>query len=269
MTETRDLPQDKADGDNIMNFDEQFAAPAPPEMTAPGMVHPTETLIGRLTADEAKPTEILNEFLSGLDLLPYLEAEPSELKRWLGHPTLIGKIRAGIWQTEPLKGRKTGPLVFPDPARHYDIHFELQIQLWKHQMALYLHHETNAYFSEEKLRMWAPAESVAQYYQRREEFIREFTALEPVPGFKISPGTVQIGKAVYDFDGKTPEEVAAWLAPVIDEVACNVNLALYKVEIRRKLAAASSSLFADSATSVNGTDIPATTDSAPTGNTQA
>jgi hypothetical protein len=86
---------------------------------------------------------------------------------------------------------------------------------------------------------------VAQYYQRRDEFIREFTALEPVPGFKISPGTVQVGKAVYDFDGKTPEEVAAWLAPVIDEVACNVNLALFKVDVSRRLAVAPNLLIAE------------------------
>jgi hypothetical protein len=211
-----------------MKFDEQFPLPPPPELTAPGIVQPTETLIGRLTAEGAEPSEILDQLLSGLDLLPYLEAEPSELKRWLGHPTLIGKVRASIWQTEPLKGPKTGPLSFPNPSRHFDVHFELQIQLWKRRMALYLHYETHPYFSEDKLRMWAPQESVEQYHQRREEFIREFTALESVPGFKISPGTVQIGKAVYDFDGKTAEEVSAWLQPVIDEVACNVNLALYK-----------------------------------------
>ena len=251
-----------------MNFDEQFAASEPPEMTAPGIVQPTETLIGRLTAEGAEPSEILDQFLSGLDLLPYLEAEPSELKRWLGHPTLIGKVRAGIWQTEPLTGPKTGPLSFPNPARHFDVHFELQVQLWKRRMSLFLHFETNPYFSEDKLRMWAPQESVAQYYKFRDEFIREFTALEPVPGFKISPGTVQVGKAVYDFDGKTTEEVSAWLQPVIDEVACNVNLALFKVELRRKLAAASDSMFADSATSVNGTNVPAATTSAPIDTTQ-
>src|ERR1035441_5783599 len=94
--------------------------------------------------------------------------------------------------------------------------------------------------------MWAPQESVAQYYKFRDECIREFTALEPVPSFKISPGTVQIGKAVYDFDGKTPEDVAAWLAPVIDDVACNVNLALYKADLRRRLAVAPNLLVNES-----------------------
>jgi catabolite regulation protein CreA len=104
-------------------------------------------------------------------------------------------------------------------------------------MALFLHFETNPYYSEDKLRSRAASASVAQYYQRREELIREFTALEAVPGFKISPGNVQVGKAVYDFTGKTVEEVTAWLQPVIDEVACNVNLALYKVDQKRRLAA--------------------------------
>jgi hypothetical protein len=251
-----------------MKFDEQFPLPPPPEMTAPGIVQPAETLIGRLTAEGAEPSEMLDQFLSGLDVLPYLETEPSELKRWLGHPTLIGKIRAGIWQTEPLKSTKTGPLVFPNPARHYDVHFELQVQLSKSRMALFLHYETNPYFSEDKLRSRSASTSVAQHYQRREEFIRELSAMDAVPGFKISPGSVQIGKAVYDFAGKTAEEVAAWLQPVIDEVACNVNLALYKVELRRKLAAASNSLFAGIATSVNGTNVPAGTASAVTDATQ-
>ena len=251
-----------------MNFDEQFAASAPPETTAPGIVQPTETLIGRLTADGAKPTEILDQFLSGLDLLPYLEAEPSELKRWLGHPTLIGKIRAGIWQTEPLKGPKTGPLIFPNPMRHFDVHFEIQIQLWNRRMSLFLHYETNPYFSEDKLRMWAPQESVAQYYKFRDECIREFTALEPVHSFKISPGTVQIGKAVYDFDGKTPEDVAAWLAPVIDDVACNVNLALYKADLRRRLAVAPNLLVNESVPPGIVTDDSVTSSEAITETTQ-
>ena len=251
-----------------MNFDEQFAASEPPEMTAPGIVQPTETLIGRLTAEGAEPSEILDQFLSGLDLLPYLEAEPSELKRWLGHPTLIGKVRAGIWQTEPLTGPKTGPLSFPNPARHFDVHFELQVQLWKRRMSLFLHFETNPYFSEDKLRMWAPQESVAQYYKFRDEFIREFTALEPVPGFKISPGTVQVGKAVYDFDGKTTEEVSAWLQPVIDEVACNVNLALFKVGLRRRIIAEASAPVDSYSAPTQGRDVPAITASVVTDTTQ-
>jgi hypothetical protein len=203
-----------------------------------------DTLISRLTADGADAKAVLDKFLSGLDLLPYLEAEPSDLKRWLGHPTLIGKLRAGIWQTEPLKGSKTGPIFFPNPARHFDVHFELQVQLWKRRMSLFLHYETNPYHSEDKLRSRAASASVAQYYQRRDEFIREFTVLGEVPGFQISPGTVQIGKAVYDFDGKTVEQVAAWLQPVIDEVGCHVNEALHKVDQKRRLAA----------DAVNGTD---------------
>jgi hypothetical protein len=251
-----------------MKFDEQFAASAPPELTAPNAAHPHAPLISCLTVASTQAKANLDDLVGGLGLLPYLEPEPSILMTWPGHPTTICKIRAGIWQTDPLKGTKDGPLVFPDPARHYDIHFELQVQQWKARMALFLHYETNPYYSEDKLRSRAASASVAQYYQRREELIRELSAMDEVPGFKISPGTVQVGKAVYDFTGKTVEEVAAWLQPVIDEVACNVNLALYKVELRRKLAAASNSLFAGIATSVNGTNVPAGTASAVTDATQ-
>ena len=251
-----------------MKFDEQFPLPPPPEMTAPGIVQPAETLIGRLTAEGAEPSEMLDQFLSGLDVLPYLETEPSELKRWLGHPTLIGKIRAGIWQTEPLKSTKTGPLVFPNPARHYDVHFELQVQLSKSRMSLFLHYETNPYFSEDKLRSRSASTSVAQHYQRREEFIRELSAMDAVPGFKISPGSVQICKAVYDFAGKTAEEVTAWLRPVVDDVACNVNLALYKVDLRRSIAANVPFLADTYIAAVDGADVPATTASALTDTTQ-
>lgn len=172
---------------------------------------------------------------------------------------MIGKVRAGIWQTDPLKGPKDGPLVFPDPGRHFDIHFELQVQQWKARIALFLHYETNPYFSEDKLRSRAVSASVAQYYQRRQEFIREFSALEGVPGFKISPGIVQIGKAVYDFTGKTVKEVTAWLQPVIDEVGCRVNEALHKVDQKRRLAAGA----------VHGTDVPASTDVVVADNTLA
>jgi|ERR1035441_3159128 hypothetical protein len=246
-----------------MPFKEEPAAGSPPEQQ-----DPPETLLASLTIGGAQAKANLDKVVAGLGLLPYLEPEPSILMNWPGHPTTICKIRAGIWQTDPLKGTKDGPLVFPDPARHYDIHFELQVQQWKARMALFLHYETNPYYSEDKLRSRAASASVAQYYQRREELIRELSAMDEVPGFKISPGTVQVGKAVYDFTGKTVEEVAAWLQPVIDEVACNVNLALYKVELRRKLAAASNSLFAGIATSVNGTNVPAGTASAVTDATQ-
>lgn len=86
-------------------------------------------------------------------------------------------------------------------------------------MALYLHYETNPYYSEVKLRSRAEQAAVELYYRRRNEFIEELPALGEVPGFKISPGTVQVGKAEYNFTGKTVREGSAWLQPVIDETS--------------------------------------------------
>src|SRR4051794_8067802 len=79
----------------------------------------------------------LDAFVARLDLLPYLEADPAKHFNWPGHPTTVLKIRAGLWRTAPLKGGESGPLVFLDPAEHYDIHFELQVFQWKKRMALY------------------------------------------------------------------------------------------------------------------------------------
>jgi hypothetical protein len=85
-------------------------------------------LIRCLTVASTQARANLDELAGGLGLLPYLEAEPSVHMNWPGHPTTICKIRAGIWQTEPLTATKDGLLVFPDPERHFDIHFELQVQ---------------------------------------------------------------------------------------------------------------------------------------------
>jgi hypothetical protein len=181
----------------------------------------------------------MDAFVAGLDLLPYLEAEPAKHFNWPGHPTTILKIRAGGWRTSPLKGGESGPLVVPDPAEHYDIHFEVQVFQWKKRIALYLHYETRPYYSQAKLKARIDTGSLAQYYQRREEFLRELIALGQVAGFPLSSGIVQIGKAEYDFSGRLQHEVADWVQPVIDEVACRVNEALFNVDRRRRLATTS------------------------------
>ena len=199
----------------------------------------SDLLVPQLVGDATKAKAKLNAFVAQLDLLPYLEAEPSQHFNWPGHPTLICKIRAGIWQTERLRETKDGRLTFPDPSQHFDVHFELQVLQRTSHMALYLHYETNPYFSAAKLRSRADGGSLEQYYDLRNDFVREFTALGEVPGFRLSPGIVQIGKAEYDFSGKTVAEVAAWLQPVIDEVACRVNEAFFNVEIRRRIVAQS------------------------------
>jgi hypothetical protein len=218
-----------------MNYDEH-SAPSLPTHAEPTAAVPCESLVSRLVVDGPQAKTNLDDFVSGVELLPYLEAEPSILITWPGHPTSICKILAGIWQTEPLVQTKDGQLVFPDPARHFDIHFELQVQQWRKRMALFLHFETRPYFSGVKLKSKTDPSSLEQYLHRRHEFIAEMTALGQLPGFKISTGTVQIGKAVYDFDGKTAEEARAWLQPVIDEVACTVNHALHRVDQRRRAA---------------------------------
>jgi hypothetical protein len=189
-----------------------------------------------LVVDGPQAKTHLDDFVSKIELLPYLDAEPSILVTWPGHPTSICKIRAGIWQTEPLIQMGEGRLIFPNPARHFDIHFELQVHQWVKRMALYLHYETSPYFSGVKLKSKTAPSGLEQYLLRRQEFIAEMTAIGELPGFKIAIGTVQIGKAVYDFNGRTAEEARAWLQPVIDEVACAVNDALNSVDQRRRLA---------------------------------
>ena len=251
-----------------MHNEESLAVPVPPEMNMTTAALPTETLISRLTVGGVQAKANLDEFVAQIELLPYLEAEPSKLVTWPGHPTTICKIQAGIWQTDPLVESKNGKLVFPDPARHYDVHFELQVLQWRARMALYLHYETNPYFSEVKLRSRAEHASVEQYYQRRNEFIHELTKRVEVPGFKISPGTVQVGKAEYDFAGKTVGEVSAWLQPVIDEVACSVNGALFKVDLRRRIANALGPVDSNSAAPGSGGVGPTTTASVLSGTSQ-
>lgn len=231
-----------------MNSDEQFAASMPPELVAPGVIHPAETLISRLVLGGSEGKANFDAFVDGLDLVAYMVAEPSQHINWKGHPTTVCKIRAESWQTESLKVTQEQRLVFPNSARHFDVHFELQVLQWKSRMALYLHYETNPYFSEANLKASADQASLAQYYQRREDFIREFTALGEVVGFAVRPGIVQIGRATYDFGGKTVEEVSAWVQPVIEEVACHVNDALDRVdEARRMLAQRQSPIVEDAA----------------------
>lgn len=199
------------------------------------MALPDGSLLAQLVGSKQEAERNLDEFLEELELLPYLEKQRAQTSTWPGHPTLIAKVEAGIWKTESLVETTEKRLVFPDPARHYDVHFELQVSKWKRRMALYVHYETAPYYSEVKLRSRADRACVEQYYQRRNEFIQEFRALEAIPGFTISPGTVQIGKAEYNFDGKTAVEVAAWITPIIDEVGCAVNLALFRVDQRRAI----------------------------------
>jgi hypothetical protein len=174
----------------------------------------------------------LDQFLSGLDLLPYLILHPAILVTWAAHPTLIAQIGTSLWQSEALIKADDGRLLFTDPASHFDIHFEIQVFQWEGKMALYLHYETNPYYSQAKLRAKVDEESLERYFERREQFIDEFERQCQVPGFKVSRSVVQIGKAQYEFRGKTSAEVSAWLTPIIDEVACAVNDTLDKVNLR-------------------------------------
>jgi hypothetical protein len=204
------------------------------------MYHDSD-FIASLVGPPDHSCDALDTFVARLDLLPYIEAEPAKHFNWPGHPTTVLKIRAGGWRTAPLKGGESGPLIFPSPAEHYDVHFELQVFQWKRRMALYLHYETRPYYSLAKLKARADSSSLTQYYQRRDEFLRELAALGNVPGFPFSPGTVQIGRAEYDFSGRTEDEAVAWLQPVIDEVACRVNEALFNVDRRRRATVAGDS----------------------------
>ena len=104
-------------------------------------------------------------------------------------------------------------------------------------MALYLHFETRPYFSQVKLKSKADPAALEQYFQFREQFVHEFALHCQVPGFRLSDQVVQIGKAECDFAGMSVAEVSARLQPVIDEVACAVNLTLFKLDERRRLLA--------------------------------
>jgi hypothetical protein len=174
-------------------------------------------------------TQALDKFVEELDLPPYLAPEPAVKMGWLGHPTLISKICRGTWQTEALTQTKDRRLTFGDPARHFDIHFEMQVPLWKSTMGVFLHYETNPYFSQAKLKAMANSEDLEQYYRSREAFLDELARQCRVPGFDLSRLPVQIGKARCDFAGRSREEMSSWLREVLEEVAAAVDWTLNSV----------------------------------------
>ena len=202
----------------------------------------SDVLLLHFTEGGARGEAMLDQFVEQLDLLPYLEKEESEFKNWPGHPTLIAKIAAGNWKTEPLVKTSGGRLIFPDPGRHFDIHFELQAFVGKERLGLYLHYETRRYYSQAKLTAKADPGSLRQYLRFRDEFMDEFALHCQVPGFTLSREVLQIGKADCRFAQMSVAEASFELQRIIDETACAVNLALFRLGERRRGQAGTSSV---------------------------
>ena len=220
-------------------FPDRTNSPCRPESSG---INSSDLLLSHFTEGGDQGNAMLDQFVEQLDLLPYLEREPSEFKNWPGHPTLIAKIAAGNWKTEPLVKTSGGRLIFPDPGRHFDIHFELQAFVGKERLGLYLHYETRRYYSQAKLTAKADPGSLRQYLRFRDEFMDEFALHCQVPGFTLSREVLQIGKADCKFAGMSVAEASCELQRIIDETACAVNLALFRLEERRRGQAGTSSV---------------------------
>jgi hypothetical protein len=183
-----------------------------------------ENLFARLTTSGQDVKRNLDEFLSTLEMMEYLELEPAKLITWAGHPTAIAKIRVSHWRSSPLTTTSNGRLTFPAGEPNFDIHFEIRVLLTQPKISLSLRYEPFPYLSQKELREQLEASALETYYIRRSEFVSEFERVYEVPGFTVWRNVVQIGKADYDCTDRSVAEVASWMESMIDNVTMFNNI---------------------------------------------
>lgn len=188
-------------------------------------------------------------FMSGLEILPYLTITQTRIHSYArGCPSVLTKVGNASWTTPPAVRNRDGRFSVADPARFHDVHMEVEAKPGLFLIEVLVHHETSPFLTQDKLRLLVDHEAADRYRRRRNEFGDEFGRQSCVPGFAMANRWMLVGKAVYNYAGKTVTQVSEWLSPTIDSTADAINWTMHKLDARARF-------IAESAEAVVGADI--------------
>ena len=114
-------------------------------------LNPSDLLQCHFADLSAKARAELDAFITQPGIGPNLIAEPAKPLLWPGSPTLFSKIARSIWRTDRIRVAKDQRLEMPDPCRHFDIHLEVRVLLWKPALSLLAFYEPHPCFSQQQL----------------------------------------------------------------------------------------------------------------------
>ena len=112
---------------------------------------------------------------------------------WHGRKVYLVMITKPEWHPDMMEETPDRTIMTSD--RCYNLHFEVQYNVLKRQMAIYLHYETNPYLTEKDAQHYISESDFKLYQARRGRFI-EYMRESPLQGFVVSEGYNQIGRFV-------------------------------------------------------------------------
>ena len=216
-----------------------FADVPPITTDHPTMSNPGDERFSDLMAGDIHHAKFKFEmFMFGLDILPYLTVTQTRIHSYALHcPSLLAKVGKSDWAT-PQAARSTGGrLIVADPTLFYDVHMEVAVKPGLFLIEVLVHHETSPFLTEGKLRSLVDHEVAERYRRRRNEFGDEFARQCCVPAFVMVNRWMLVGKAVYNYAGKTVTQASEWLSRTIDSTADAINWTMHKLDARARFIA--------------------------------
>ena len=170
-----------------------------------------------------------------MSILTCLEVMPTRIHSYgRQKPMLLTKVTCNAWQTEQARKTKGGRFIVADPARFHDVHLEIGVKPGLAKLEVLVHHETptKKYIVEHQLNSVVDADTAANYRRHRKEFQEIFEKEYHAPGLEFSNRWMLIGRAEYDYRGKTVGEVSTWLTSRINAVGEAVNSTIIELDGR-------------------------------------
>jgi hypothetical protein len=170
-----------------------------------------------------------------MSILTCLEVMPTRIHSYgRQKPMLLTKVTCNAWQTEQARKTKGGRFIVADPARFHDVHLEIGVKPGLAKLEVLVHHETptKKYIVEHQLNSVVDADTAANYRRHRKDFQEIFEREYHAPGLEFSNRWMLIGRAEYDYRGKTVGEVSTWLTSRINAVGEAVNSTIIELDGR-------------------------------------
>jgi hypothetical protein len=170
-----------------------------------------------------------------MSILTCLEVMPTRIHSYgRQKPMLLTKVTCNAWQTEQARKTKGGRYIVADPARFHDVHLEIGVKPGLAKLEVLVHHETptKKYIVEHQLNSVVDGDTAANYRRHRKEFQEIFEKEYHDPGLEFSNRWMLIGRAEYDYRGKTVGEVSTWLTSRINAVGEAVNSTMIELDGR-------------------------------------
>jgi hypothetical protein len=207
------------------------------------MFTPSEpSLLDQLRGAPKEEANALHNLLIEMaDILPCLDRGTTHMHSFgQKKPMPLCKITCENWKSAPALKTKTSYIV-PDPTRFFTVHIAVGTKILKGVLTVFIEYEPIPFVPLTQFKALADDYTVQQFHLRRAEFKGAF-GLEcgrlviegRLPVIKMTNHCTRVGSIDYNLTGKSLSEVAAWLGPIVDDLACAISASLHEVEMRHR-----------------------------------